>query len=95
LQDANLTLEKVATEVYISSVYLSRLFSKKLGIGFKKYLINKRLEKAKILLRQGNSVTNTCASVGFSDIAHFSYVFKKEIGVCPSVFQNKIIKIGG
>ncbi|MFG6150635.1 helix-turn-helix transcriptional regulator [Halobacillus sp. B23F22_1] len=95
LWDSGLNLKNVADEVHLSSVHLSRLFSKKLGIGFKKYLISRRLQKAKILLKNGKSVSSTSFEVGFSDLAYFSYVFKKEIGVSPSAFQNQTIDIGG
>ena len=46
----------------ISRVTLYRLFKSKTGISPKQYLLNYRIEQAKLLLRMGTSGNNTAAS---------------------------------
>ncbi len=49
-----ISLEEVSDEVGLSPGYFSTLFKKEEGVGFAKYLINVRIEQAKIMLRDSN-----------------------------------------
>ncbi|PFM99769.1 AraC family transcriptional regulator [Bacillus cereus] len=89
LYNDELSLEKVASHAYISKCHYSKLFKKHLGTGYKDYVINKRITKAKSLLRRGYSVTETCYAVGYNDLTHFGRIFKKVVGVSPSVFRQE------
>ena len=63
-----LTLEEVSEMVGLSTAYFSVLFKKTEGEGFAKYLINVRMEQAKLLLRESNlPVTEICRRVGYND----------------------------
>lgn len=73
----------------ISRVTLYRLFKSKTGISHKQYLLNYRIEQAKLLLRMGTSVKNTAASCGFNDSFYFSRVFKEYTGSSPSRYAVK------
>ncbi len=53
-----LTLEEVSEIVGLSTAYFSALFKKTEGEGFAKYLINVRMEQAKLLLRESNPSSN-------------------------------------
>ncbi|MDD3370167.1 MAG: response regulator, partial [Lachnospiraceae bacterium] len=68
-----ITLEEVSDAVGLSSGYFSVLFKKVEGDGFAKYLINFRIEQAKVLLRESNySVSDICKQVGYNDLKHFT-----------------------
>lgn len=88
----DLTLDKVASNIYISRCHFSRIFKSHLGQGFKEYVINKRIQKAKIMLQEGNSVTEVCYSVGYGDLTHFGRIFKKIVGINPSLYRKKALK---
>lgn len=84
-----ITLSRLADCADISESYLGRIFksvTKKSPID---YLIDIRINKAKILLRDGFSVTQTSQMAGFNDIYYFSRTFKRHEGVSPSVYTKR------
>lgn len=84
-----ITLEEVSEIVGLSSAYFSVLFKKTEGEGFAKYLINVRMEQAKILLRESNiSVADICRQVGYNDLKHFTHTFEKAVGVRPATYRK-------
>lgn len=53
------------------------------------YLRNRRLEKARISLNEGNmDVTEVAYSVGYSSLSHFTKVFKQYFGMPPSNYRR-------
>lgn len=84
-----ITLEEVSSAVGLSAGYFSALFKKETGEGFAKYLINVRIEQAKILLRETNlSVAEICKRVGYNDLKHFVTTFEKAAGVKPGTYRK-------
>jgi len=49
-----------------------------------KWLQQRRLEEAHLLIRKGNKPSDVYLEVGFENFSHFSYSFKKQYGVSPS-----------
>ncbi|MDD2504325.1 MAG: AraC family transcriptional regulator [Clostridia bacterium] len=84
----NLTLSNLAEYAGVSIPYLGNIFRSVTGKSPIDYLIEVRIIMAKNLLRDGLSVTETSALVGFNDIYYFSRVFKKREGICPSKFVD-------
>ncbi len=65
-----------------------RDFKSKFNISPKKWLIEKRLEKATWLLKEKrDSVTSISLQVGYENAAHFSKVFQKKFNISPKQFQ--------
>ncbi|MEH6989578.1 helix-turn-helix transcriptional regulator [Cytobacillus firmus] len=87
LYDSELSLDAVAAHIYVSKSHYSRMFQKAIGKGFKQYVIQRRIEKAKMLLDQGCSVTDVCFNIGYTDLTHFSRMFKKIVGENPSQYR--------
>jgi YesN/AraC family two-component response regulator len=57
---------------------------------FKNYLLTKKMEKAKSLLREGSlSISEIAHSLGFTDLSHFTRVFKKFEGTTPSKYTSR------
>lgn len=84
-----ITLEEVSEKVALSSAYFSILFKKETEVGFAKYLMNIRMEQAKVLLREtGYSVAEICKKVGYNDIKHFGHTFEKVVGVKPATYRK-------
>lgn len=54
-----------------------------------KWLLNKRLQEAYYLIKQGNPPSEVYIGVGFEDLSHFSFSFKKKFGVVPSSLFQK------
>ena len=72
----NITLSEVANEIGLSTTYLSKLFKKSTGLGFKEYLLTVRILNAKKLLKETNlSVATIAFECGFNDSNYFSKIF--------------------
>lgn len=84
-----ISLEEVSDYVGLSPAYFSVIFKKEADIGFAKYLMNVRVEQAKVLLRETNlSVSDICKKVGYNDLKYFTQIFCKITGVKPAVFRK-------
>jgi AraC family transcriptional regulator len=89
------TLEQLGQEVGCSPFYLSRSFSREVGLTIPQYLRNMRMERAAELLRSGRyNVSEAATEVGYSSLSHFSKAFCETIGCCPVLYpaaKNVII----
>jgi len=86
--DKEINLDLLAHLRFTSKYHLIRVFKKYYGITPRQYLINKRVEKAKIFLKSGKSVSDTCYTIGFGSINSFSNLFKTKTGVSPSIYRK-------
>ena len=80
----SITLGELAEYAHVSASYLGSIFRSVTGRSPIDYLIEIRINRAKNLLRDGYSVTDTSRLVGFNDIYYFSRMFKKHEGISPS-----------
>ena len=91
--DDELSIQKVAKYLHISPSYLSLIFKRDDDVTFLKYLVSIRLEAAKDLLCNSDLKTSEIAErIGYPDINYFSYFFKKNFGMSPREYKNKLIK---
>ena len=89
--DSSVTLNSVCTALAMSTSYFSSVFKNYTGETFIESLTKKRMEKAKILLEQGNLKTYEIAeAVGFSDAHYFSVAFKKTVGKTPTEYAREV-----
>lgn len=65
---------------------LSRDFRAMFGVSPYRYLILRRLEKARDLLLQGRSGAQAAAECGFADQSHFGRQFRKAWGLTPKAW---------
>ncbi len=81
------SLEMLGQEVGCSPFYLSRIFSREVGLTIPQFLRNARMERAAELLRAGrHNVTEAATEVGYSSLSHFSKAFCETIGCCPVLY---------
>ena len=86
--DENLSLNAVAKAANISPNYFSGVFSQEMGQTFVEYLTEKRMARAKELLRySGKRSSEVAYEVGYRDPRYFSFVFKKTQGCTPSAYR--------
>ena len=87
--DENISLKEVAGHTNVSANYFSAMFSQEMRQTFVEYLTQKRMEKAKELLRQTDKRTaEIAAEVGFRDPHYFSFVFRKTQGCTPRDYRT-------
>lgn len=83
-----LTLNSIASALFISPYHLSRLFKRSLGVGIVEYLKTVRVKAAQLLLEQTEDNINTVSEkCGFSSSAHFRRVFKEVTGLTPQKYR--------
>ena len=93
---SELTLEKVASVVFLNPVYFSQLFKQKTGHGCKEYVTQRRLERAMELLRDSElKVGDISERVGSPDVRHFSQIFRKKTGFTPSEYRQHELETAG
>jgi methylphosphotriester-DNA--protein-cysteine methyltransferase len=51
--------------------------------------MTRRIERAKALLRQGKSVTETCVTIGCTSLGSFSSRFTEIVGMTPSEYRGR------
>ena len=76
--------------VYVSPDYLSRTFKKETGRSLAQYILEKRVEKAKKLLRSDMSVKNVALQTGYSNFSYFSKVFRDMEGMSPMEYREHL-----
>jgi AraC-like DNA-binding protein len=70
----------------MSPAHFSRKFRAAYGETPYSYLMTRRIERAKALLRQGESVTAACMAVGCTSLGSFSSRFTEIVGMAPSEY---------
>lgn len=87
--NTNISLSKIAKDVYLSPNYLGCIFKEEMKIGFNEYLIQYRMELAKKLLRSGKyKIYEVSSMVGYKNPNYFSRLFTEYTGgIYPSDFQ--------
>ena len=83
---ANITLESLAGEFYVSKYHLSHEFSHRVGTSVHRYLIFRRLLQAREMIAAGQPPGEVYQSCGFGDYANFYRAFKSEYGISPRAF---------
>ena len=84
-----ISLKDFAGQHQWNAAYLSTLFATNVGVPFKRYLTDFRLEKARELLRDpALEISDVSVAVGYADPNRFRVVFKSVTGVCPATFQQ-------
>lgn len=85
----DISLMSISENLNVSSVYISQLFKKELGLSPIKYIINYRIDHAKQLLRETDeSVYNIAIKSGFWEPKHFSKTFKRITGMTPTQYKH-------
>lgn len=87
--DQGITLEEMATRLFVSEEYLSAQFKKETGKGFAETVRNLRIERIKELLVNTRLKLNQIAELtGYTDPKYMSRVFKDEVGMLPTEFRK-------
>ena len=86
--ESNMTLDSVASAVFLSSSQLSRLFQRVVGKSFQDYVREVRLGHAKLLLRNtGFTNEEIVRRCGLKDVPTFYRLFKTETGTTPYQYR--------
>jgi AraC-like DNA-binding protein len=85
-----LDVAALARTALMSSAHFSRQFRATYGETPYAYLMTRRIERAKALLRRGDlSVTEVCVAVGCSSLGSFSARFTQLVGETPTAYRAR------
>ena len=84
-----LDVAAIARAAFMSPAHFSRQFRAAYGETPHAYLMTRRIERAKALLRRGDqSVTDVCLAVGCTSLGSFSSRFRELVGMTPSQYRD-------
>ena len=85
----DLSQQKVASEIGVSAVHLSRVLSRQQNFGFVEIVNSARIKEAKKLMEETNmSVAEVAFTVGFGSIRNFNRICKKYFNCTPKDLRN-------
>jgi AraC-like DNA-binding protein len=85
-----LDVPELARSAYMSPGHFSRSFRAAYGETPYNYLMTRRIERAKMLLRRGDlTVTEVCFAVGCSSLGSFSSRFTELVGMTPTAYRAR------
>lgn len=85
-----ITLDELSDLCYMSKSNLCKRFKEETGLTINEFIVNKRLEEGKRLLKQSNkSIATIAFYLGFSSQAHFSKAFKDAYNISPIKYRNE------
>lgn len=82
----NLNIPALAAYFYLSTSYLHRIFKEATGTTINRYITDKRISRAKVLLAEGYSVAETSRLCGFGDYSNFFRAFTRIVGIPPKKY---------
>lgn len=89
--EGDLSLQAMAAEVDISPLYLARAFKAAIGQSPHQYVLTRRIERAKELLRNTDlHVVDVALSSGFSSQSHLAHWFIRQVGVSPALYRRQV-----
>ncbi len=89
--NTDLTMQEISERFYINPSYISQLFRKEMGITFTDYVTKKRIELAKVLLKdEKRKMIDISQKCGYNDYFYFIRCFKKYAGTSPGQYRNAL-----
>jgi AraC family transcriptional regulator len=88
------TLTELASLCNMSVRQLTRGFRASRGCSIGDYITQSRIDTAKRLLAQEDSIKAVARSMGFASASSFSYAFRRGAGVTPRQFRTRVLRPG-
>ena len=88
--DGGVSLAEVARQCGLSIGHFSRAFRQSLGTTPHQWLVQRRLDAAKELIRSWMPLSNVALSCGFADQSHLTRVFTREVGASPAAWRREV-----
>ena len=86
----DLTIQGMADELAMSASHFAHSFKLTTGIAPHRYVMERRIEYAKALLRETTiPIANLSTRAGFSTHSHFCVMFQRLTGQTPSAFRGR------
>jgi AraC-like DNA-binding protein len=87
---AAVTLSDLAWDSGLSRFQLLRAFAKATGLTPHAYLVQRRVDAARRLIRRGTPLAEAAATCGFSDQSHMTRIFTRKYGISPGAYAEAV-----
>lgn len=88
--DGDIRLSTLAAMIDMSPFYFCHLFKRLMGISPHQYVIQQRVDRARLLLKQSDhSIADIALECGFGNQSHLTKQFKKQYGVTPKKYRDQ------
>jgi len=84
----HITVDELAKQFYVSNSTISHMFKHKMGISLYRYITQRRLIAAKLLIAEKVPMEEISRRVGFVDYSTFYRAFKQEYGISPRQYGS-------
>ncbi len=84
-------LSDISNFLGYSYSYLSQLFSKRMGCSIQSYFRKKLFGQAVDMIREGKSISEIAADLGYSSVYSFSRAFTNCYGESPSCYRDRLV----
>ena len=88
----NVGLDELAAAAGVSRFHLIRVFHRRYGLTPFAYQRNRRIEKARAVLRTGKSIADAAAAAGFADQSHLGRSFRAVMGSTPGEYRESYLR---
>jgi AraC family transcriptional regulator len=83
-------LDDVAAVAGLSAKHFARAFRQSTGMPPHRWLIQRRIDRAKAMLLKGDlTLAEIALACGFADQSHFTSAFRKSLGTTPAIFRRE------
>jgi len=90
--DDDLSLTVLADISCLSPYHFSRSFKQAIGMGPQRYVMERRIERAKTLMRRTHQpLASIALEAGFTDQSHLTSVFRRATGMTPGRFRAALV----
>lgn len=90
---ATVKLSQIAKMFNYSESYFSRLFKRRMGVSFSKYIADKKMEKAiQLVTFTDEKIENVCLKVGYKDKTQFYKTFRRYTGTTPQQMRENRVR---
>jgi AraC family transcriptional regulator len=87
----DLSVEQIASVTGVSGSHTNTLFRRSMGVSLHRYVIQRRVERAKTLLvRDELSMAEIAAMTGFAHQSHMARHMRRELGMAPGAMKRML-----
>ena len=88
--DQEINCDDICKSFFISRTTLFNIFKKNFGVSISNYIVSKRIEKSKELLKTDMPICKIAEKVGIADSSYFGKIFCKHVGMSPSKYRSNL-----
>lgn len=93
--DERMSLDDLSQSVYLNKSYISHIFKKVSGLSLTEFMVDVKIDRAKILLLDSErKIYEIAEQIGYNDVEYFRKKFKDSTGLSPTEYRKKLNILG-